>query len=212
MAHENAELAPGDANTVYIAIQPEVAALRGAPPSPMLAAAIAGLPDSARATLLGTGLAARGDYKNLAALDPLLATAGWTDAWRLDATMLRADWRMRVVNSDKARGFGDEALEMLDRDAMFAPNPATIGLRLSAALTADRPAVALEAIDSLAAWDLGLLQRPMSPDLRQRIGARLGQLQPALEQVGRDARVDPARVGEVREKLRVAIDRVAAAN
>ncbi len=205
MAHENAELAPDHAASMYIALQPEVTALRGAEPPAELAAEIARLPDSARATLLGTGFAARSDYQGLAALDPVLATAAWTDTWRLDATMLRADWRARVANSDRSKGFADQALEMLDRDAMFTPSPATFGLRLTAAVTADRPAVALEAVDSLVSWDLGLLQRPLSAPMRQRIRARLTQLQPVLEQKASDPRLDPARGEEVREKLRQAV-------
>ncbi len=212
MAQENAELAPGHAATLYIAIQPEVSALRGAPPTPALAAAIARLPDSARATLLGAGLAARSDYQSLAALDPVLASAAWTDTWRLDATMLRADWRARVANSGRAKGFADQALEMLDRDAMFTPSPVTFGLRLTAAVTADRPAVALEAVDSLVSWDLGLLQRPLSAQMRQRIRERLSQLQPVLEQQASDQRLDPARVAEVRARLRQALARAGAAN
>ncbi len=212
MAHENALLAPDHAASMYIALQPEVTALRGAEPPAELAAEIARLPDSARATLLGAGFAARSDYKSLAALDPVLATAAWTDTWRLDATMLRADWRARVVNSDRSKGFADQALEMLDRDAMFTPSPATFGLRLTAAVTADRPAVALEAIDSLASWDLGLLQRPLSAPMRQRIRERLAQLQPVLEQKTSDPRLDPARVGEVRERLREAVAKAATAN
>lgn len=212
MARENAELAPDHAASLYIALKPEVTALRGAEPPAALSAAIARLPDSARATLLGEGLAARSDYQNLAALDPVLASAAWTDPWRLDATMLRANWRARVANSDRARGFADQALEMLDRDAMFTPNPATFGLRLTAALAADRPVVALEAIDSLGSWDLGLLQRSLSAEMRQRVRERLAQLQPILEQKAGDPRLDPARVEEVREKLRQAIDKTAAAN
>ena len=106
----------------------------------------------------------------------------------------------------------DQALEMLDRDAMFTPSPATFGLRLTAAVTADRPAVALEAVDSLVSWDLGLLQRPLSVQMRQRIRERLMQLQPVLEQKATDPRLDPARVEEVREKLRQAVAKAAAAN
>jgi hypothetical protein len=209
---ENAKLAPGDASTLYVAIQPNVSALRGATPPPDLQSAIESLPESARATLLATSFAAKGDYQNVAALDPALATAAWTDAWRIDATMLRAEWRARVSNDDKAKGFADQALEMLDRDTLFSPSPAAFGLRLSAALAADRPAVALETMDSLATWDLALSQRNISADMRQRIRTRLSQMQPVLEQKAQDPRLDAARVAEVREKLRLAVERAAQSN
>jgi len=95
---------------------------------------------------------------------------------------------------------------------MFTPSPASFGLRLTAAVAADRPAVALEAIDSLVSWDLGLLQRELSAPMRQRIRERLAQLQPVLEQKASDPRLDSARVEEVREKLRQASSKAAAGN
>ncbi len=211
LAMENARLAPDHANTLYIALQPMVEALRGANPSPEMNTAIANLPDSARATLLGGGYAARGEFKRLSELDAVLSGAAWTDAWRVDATLLRADWRSRVTNTDRTKGYGDEALEMLERDTLFTPSPGAFGLRLTAALAADRPAVTLESIDNLVNWDTALLQRPVSSDLRLRIRTRLNQLQPVLEQQSKDTRLDADRVAEVRAKLTAAIEQASKA-
>lgn len=205
MALENSSLAPGDANTQYLRLQAEVTALGAAALPQDLARTISTLPVPARAALLGRQLLARRDFAALAALDADLATAASTDPWRADATLLRADWRTQVKNPERTKGFSDEAIEMLDRDTMLSPTPTGISLRLAAALNADRPQVALEALDSLTNWDRALLMRLGSAEQRQRIAQRLGQLQPVLEQVAKDSRIDSARVAEVREKLAQAL-------
>lgn len=205
MAAENASLSPTDARAQYLRLQAEVTAVNAAELSAELTTAIAALPAGARATLLGRHALARRDYSALAAMDSDLATAVSTDPWRIDATMLRADWRTHVANSEKIKGFSDEAIEMLDRDTMLMPSPAALSLRLAAALNADRPQVALESVDSLINWDRALLTRSVPNEQRRRIAARLNQLQPVLEQLAKRPLIDSYRMTEVREKLQQTI-------
>ncbi|MCS6948292.1 MAG: fused MFS/spermidine synthase, partial [Steroidobacteraceae bacterium] len=138
---EAAAIYPDDAGVQYAWLQSQFQTLRGAAPGAELVAALQRLPPSAQATLRGLANTSAERYPELAKLDPILAQSAWTDPWRTDATLLRADWRAHVSTPERRKAFAEQAIELIDLETMLAPSAGALALRLAAGLSADRPEI-----------------------------------------------------------------------
>ena len=146
------------------------------------------------------------DFTALADLDSVLAGANWTDPWFSDATLLRAEWRVRVSNPGLARSLADEAIGMLDRLAVVQPSLHVHVLRARAAIAADRPDVLVESVWQVAQWTTATTGD--SAEARSRARDTLTELLQLLTGREIDSRVDARRLSDVRDSIQNAIVRL----
>jgi len=197
---------PTNAALQFAVLQPSQASIARGEVTPELARTIASLPPSAQASFRGSQLLLKRDLTALADLDPVLATASWTDPWFSDATLLRAEWRVRVSNPGLTRTLADEAMAMLDRLAVVQPSLPVHVLRARAAIAADRPEVLVEAVWQVAQWTSAMTRD--SADARSRARDTLNELLQLLAGRDSDPRVDARRLSEVRDSIQTAIVRL----
>ena len=201
LAREIATTYPGHAPAVYAALQPQFnRAARGEAPDAAAQTAIASLPDSAQATLRAALMLRQNDLAGLSQLDPVLASARWTDPWFADSVQFRAEWRARVSNPDVGRALADQAIAMLDRLGVVQPSLRLHVLRSRAAMTADRPEVLIEALAQAAQWSAALAGT--NPASRPQLQTTTREMLQLLDGREADARVDPVRLEEVRRQIR----------
>jgi hypothetical protein len=201
MARELAATHPDHGASVYAAVQPQFArAARGAPVDRAALEVIANLPASAQATLRASALLRAGDLTGLSNLDPVLATARWTDPWFGEAVQLRAEWRARVSNPGISHALADEAIAQLDRLGVVQPSLPLHVLRSRAAVTADRPDVLIEALAQVAQWSAALAGN--NPAAKPRLQTTMRELLALLDGRDSDSRVDRQRLEEVRAQIR----------
>ena len=95
----------------------------------------AGLSIAAAAVVEGWGFGATGDWASLARLDAELALSQTTDAWYPEAARLRAEWRTYVTQEPER--FASEALRLIDRAVILAPDQNLFLLRAINGITLD---------------------------------------------------------------------------
>ena len=66
-----------------------------------------------------------------------LATARPTDLWYLEATRLRADWRIKVTSPGLQPRFAWEATRLIDNAIALYQDPDLYSMRVAAAFVAD---------------------------------------------------------------------------
>lgn len=191
---------PGNEVLGYAQLQNELPSLVEGRSTADQQARLLRLPASASASIRGLALFAQGKFGELAALDPLLAEARWTDLWFMDSNRLRAEWRARIANENLRHRLGDEAIDLLDRAAVQQSSLALFATRVRAALTAQRPDVLLESLANVGLW---IAAQPPAPGSAKRAEARAsaGEMLQLLDQQSRLPGMNPARVTEVRARL-----------
>jgi tetratricopeptide (TPR) repeat protein len=97
-----------------------------------LQAVAAGLAGPATAVIEGWRYGAERDWMSLARLDPVLARSQVTDAWFPEVARLRAEWRANV--SEQRERFAFDALRLIDRALLLAPDQNLYVLRTAAAI------------------------------------------------------------------------------
>jgi hypothetical protein len=205
---EAAKAWPEDSALSFVALQGSMSAIARGEATGEQIQAMNRLPRSAQATFESVRALAGGDFGTLSKLDSALAEARWTDPWFTDATQLRAEWRSRVANEELRQRYADEALALIDRAALLAPNLALFELRTRAALAADRPAVLLESVALVSVYaPPALRNRP--PGERSAGRGSLERLLDYLSDEKTVSRFDATRLGEVKAALRKAIDSLA---
>jgi len=98
----------------------------------------------------GAQLVSANDWKALSELDSALEQIPWTDAWKLDAVQMRAEWRSRVTSPRLRRREGDGCIAIIDEAIVAQPSLALYGLRARCAVVAGRNDVLIESL-----WNLG---------------------------------------------------------
>lgn len=200
---------PADQELRYELVRPQLAALaRGvaAPAEVELARGLAGEP---RLVLDALTHAARNEWEALSDLDAALAAIAWTRPWAIDALQLRADWRTRVATAGAGRGYGEEAMALLDRALIVQPTAALFGLRVRAALGAGRPAAVVESVAGYARAIYVTAAQSRSAERRSRARATLDGLLGVLDETARAAPELGARATAVRGQLLDSISRLA---
>jgi spermidine synthase len=147
-------------------------------------------------------MVAKGDWREVARLDPLLAEVPWTDPWYAEALDLRVDWRTRVTNPDQQRRMGDEAVTLIDRVATMSPTLQLYGLRARAGSASRRPGVVVESVSNYARLAGGMVRSGVNTAESLRQDSRA--LMKILEDVEKMPGVDLARLAEVRAEVTAA--------
>ncbi len=76
------------------------------------------------------------DWQALVELDDALAAARPTDLWSLEATKLRADWRIKVNTPGLQPRFAREAMRLIDNAIAIYQDPDFYSMRIAAAFVA----------------------------------------------------------------------------
>ena len=124
---------PTNSQTRYALLKPWLndLALGDAPEYVMEAAANASGPEAA--VLEGWKAASEQDWPGLFELDDALATARPTDLWYLEATRLRAEWRMQANAPGLQPRLAREAMRLLDNAIAIYQDPDLYSIRIAAA-------------------------------------------------------------------------------
>jgi hypothetical protein len=125
----------------------------------------------------------------------------------MEAAQLRVEWRARVANPELRQRYGDEALAIIDQALPQQPTVVWYALRAMSALGTNRPEVELESIASFTRVANENLPQ-LSTDERQVIQARALALEPMLEPLLADSRLDAVRVRRVRDALQELLARL----
>jgi spermidine synthase len=146
-------------------------------------------------------LATANDWKAVSELDTALAQVVWTDAAKLDAVRMRAEWRSRVTSRPFRHRAGSECIDIIDEAVLEQPSLALYGLRARCGLDAGRNDVLVESL-----WNLGNgtynNARRLAAEPRQTARQNLETIITALD------RADGDRRDEVEQKLRAHIARL----
>ncbi|HVY79640.1 MAG TPA: fused MFS/spermidine synthase [Steroidobacteraceae bacterium] len=210
LTRESVQRFPDDQGLRYTYVRPWIDAIARGTATPEIAAAASRLGDSAAAVIKAARYNAELDFHALMQLDPVLARIPWTAAWKLDAVQARADWRGRL-SGDSRKPAGEECIALIDQAIVVQPTLILYQDRARCALAADRPDVLLESL-----WYFGqgtyANSLRLTPDDRRRAKRDLETVVRIVKQVtqapANAARLDPARVKEVLEKLQANIDRL----
>ena len=92
---------------------------------------------SVAAVLEGWKAASDQNWQALVELDDMLATARPIDLWYLEATRLRADWRIKVTTPGFQPRFAREATRLIDNAIALYQDPDLYSMRVAAAFVAD---------------------------------------------------------------------------
>ncbi|MBX3695989.1 MAG: fused MFS/spermidine synthase [Steroidobacteraceae bacterium] len=200
---------PADQELRYELVRPQLAALARGVASPEETGLARGLAGEPRLVLDALTHAARNEWEALSGLDAALAAIAWTRPWAIDALQLRADWRTRVATAGAGRGYGEEAMALLDRALIVQPTAALFGLRVRAALGADRPAAVVESVAGYARAIYVTAAQSRSAERRSRARATLDGLLGVLDETARAAPELGTRTAAVRGQLLDSISRLA---
>jgi hypothetical protein len=91
---------------------------------------------SQAAVLAGMRAASQQDWQALVELDDALADVSPTDLWYLEATKLRADWRIKVTSPGFQPRFAREAKRLIDNAIAIYQDPDFYSMRVAAAFVA----------------------------------------------------------------------------
>ena len=143
--------------------------------------------------------AAKSEWREVAEADPLLAETTWKDAWYPEALELRVNWRTLITTPDKARRYGEEAIQMIDRQAIMNPTLALYGARARAGFAARRPSVIVESVSNYARLAAAMVRAGAidASALRQQ-GKSLATI---LDGAGKLPGADRERIAEVRAEV-----------
>jgi SAM-dependent methyltransferase len=191
----------------YAIVQRHLDELAANQPSAQVLSAIGRLNGDAALVLRGVRLAAGQDWQALTQLDGALADVPLTAPWGMEAAQLRVEWRARVANPELRQRYGDEALAIIDQALPQQPTVVWYALRAMSALGTNRPEVELESIASFTRVANENLPQ-LSTDERQVIQARALALEPMLEPLLADSRLDAVRVRRVRDALQELLARL----
>jgi hypothetical protein len=123
--------------TRYAVLKPWLAGIaRGDAPEYALDIA-GGASGSIAAVLEGWKAAGDQDWQALVQLDDELAAARPIDLWYLEATKLRADWRIKVTTPGFQPRFAREAMRLIDNAIALYQDPDFYSMRVAAAFVAD---------------------------------------------------------------------------
>jgi len=128
---------PEDSQTQYALLKHWLSAVaRGDAPKYAMDIA-ASATGSVAAVLEGWKAAGEQDWQALVELDDVLATARPTDLWYLEATKLRADWRIKVNSPGFQPRFAREAMRLIDHAIAIYQDHDLYSMRIAAAFVAD---------------------------------------------------------------------------
>ncbi|HEY5623738.1 MAG TPA: fused MFS/spermidine synthase, partial [Gammaproteobacteria bacterium] len=128
---------PTNGQMQYAVLKPWLGALTRND-APEYAADIANRASGSQAAVLaGMQAAARQDWQMLVNLDSELAQVTPTDLWYLEATKLRADWRIKVTTPSFQPRFAREAKRLIDNAIALYQDPDFYSMRVAAAFVAD---------------------------------------------------------------------------
>lgn len=99
-----------------------------------------------------------GNWRSLAQLDSVLAQSTPTDSWYVDAALLRAEWRTKVVVRGDNR-YAREALSFVDRALLLGPSLDLYVLRATSAILLKDRDTTVETIRSMASHVRDLMVR-----------------------------------------------------
>jgi hypothetical protein len=119
-----------------------MAALAQGTATPELTALAGALPASAGAVIQAWRYAATQQWQSLAELDAALGRASITDAWYPDVVRLRAEWRGKVTQN--IDNFAFDALRLIDRAILLAPNQNLYLLRAAIGIALGDGGIAIE--------------------------------------------------------------------
>ncbi|MFT7486090.1 MAG: spermidine synthase [Candidatus Paceibacteria bacterium] len=124
-------------------------------------------------------------FKDLQALEPILAKAVPSDPWFVDCSRLRAAWRLAVATPEEAPKAGWAALQVIDRALVCEPNPFLLVQRADASVMAIRPAFLLESLDNLVEF-VGPRSAVLSANVVNTLAQELGKHRPRLALIQKD--------------------------
>jgi spermidine synthase len=151
------------------------------------------------------GIAAHGQWTEVAAADAQLAMIPWTSPFALEALELRAEWRLHIADVLQRRQLAMAALALVDRAAATHANQPLLSLRVRAAVASGDVATAVESISALA--ELTILQPgDRSSESTTRSVAMLRELSRMLRQYQANPAIDAERLQEVQQRV-VVIER-----
>jgi spermidine synthase len=199
------KLSPTEPAIVFALVRNHLAALAAGDAPPEIRVLATRLPDSGDAVVEGWGMAGRGAWRKLEAIEAQLAAAKPTDAWRSEAAQLRAEWRTKVSGSEQNHRLAIEALALTDLELASQPSGDAFVIRAAAALELRDPELFIESASAFATYQTTLLERitrkggTLSPEARRVLETRLRGFSSALGEpfIARLA----GRAGQVREQL-----------
>ena len=128
---------PGSSQTRYAILRHWLAGIANGD-APDYALEVAGNTTGSEAAVLeGWKAASQQDWQALVDLDDVLATTRPTDLWFLEATKLRADWRIKVTTPGFQPRFAREAMRLIDNAIAIYQDPDFYSMRVAAAFVAD---------------------------------------------------------------------------
>jgi spermidine synthase len=189
----------------YAAAEGRLSGLSRAAPTAVPVAVDERLPAEPALVVRLTRAATEQRWGEVADGDAQLARVPWTAQWGLQAAQLRAEWRMRVKNPDLRQRFGEEGIAIADRAIVTQPDVFWHSLRAWSATGTNRPEVMLE---SIAAFCITAdqIKEKLAGGERRLARDRAVALTSLVQQLERDARVDAARVGDVKRRLDEVVD------
>jgi tetratricopeptide (TPR) repeat protein len=98
---------------------------------------VANLTPAAAAVIAAWDASMAGNPDAAREADAALATASPQDQWYLDATKLRADWRIKAVTSGEDKKLAEEAMAIIDSAIALYKDLDIYGMRLAAAYLAE---------------------------------------------------------------------------
>jgi len=135
---------PDNSQTRYALLQPWLSRIaRGDAPEYVTEVAASAFGPEV-AVLEGWKAASERNWQSLVELDDALATARPTDLWYLEATKLRADWRINVSTPGFQPRFAREAMRLIDNAIAIYQDADFYSMRVAAALVADAPMDVIE--------------------------------------------------------------------
>jgi hypothetical protein len=165
------------------------------------------LPSTPAAILAAGRYAIAGEWEKVPPLESQMAAARFTDAWYPEAIQMRADWRTRVTSSEHRGRLGREALALIEETIVSHPSATLFALRARSAAAADRPDILLESINGYTSSLLNSVAQ-LSPNELPPLSATLDSLVTALGRLDSDARLNKARLAEVRSSIASARDQL----
>jgi len=133
---------PLNSQARYLLVKSQLAALSTDSASDEARALAAELPPPAAAVVEGWGYGATRNYAALAQLDPALGRSRITDVWYPEVVRLRAEWRTNVATERERFAF--DALRLIDRALVLAPNRDLYLLRVISAIALNNSDIAIE--------------------------------------------------------------------
>ncbi len=169
---------------------------------------------SEAAVLEGWKAASEQNWQALVELDSILAEARPTDLWYLDATKLRADWRIKVTTPGYQPRFAREAKRLIDNAIAIYQDPDFYSMRVAAAFVADDAMDVIETArrliyifnDTISRIEQGIFEVwPQTFDVALR---QIDTVRAVVDQVRRSHDIPRYKTEQLDRSLRDLIDRL----